>query len=162
VSRRTIRFATPDDAATIHEFIVGLAVYEREPDAVETTPEILASQIAEAHPPFECLLLEERGDALGMALFFSNYSTWRGRPGLYLEDLFVPDEHRRKGIGAALIRRLAEIAVNRGCARLDWAVLDWNDPAIEFYRALGATPEAGWTIWRLDGEALAAIAAQES
>lgn len=162
MSSHTIRFATPEDAATIHALIVGLAVYEREPDAVETTPEVIAGQLAQPQPPFECLLLEERGEALGMALFFSNYSTWRGRPGLYLEDLFVPDEHRRKGVGAALLRRLARIAVDRGCARIDWAVLDWNDPAIDFYRSMGAQPESGWTIWRLDGEALDASAAQES
>jgi len=159
---RVIRFATPDDAATIHAFIVGLAVYEREPDAVETTPEVLAGQLAEARPPFECLLLEDDGIALGMALFFPNYSTWRGRPGLYLEDLFVPDEHRRKGVGEALLRRLAQLAVERGYARVDWAVLDWNDPAIDFYRAMGAQPESEWTLWRLDDDALTTIAAQES
>ena len=158
----TIRFARPEDAHTIHAFIVGLAVYEREPDAVETTPEQLARQLAEPQPPFECLLLEEYGTPLGMALFFRNYSTWRGCPGLYLEDLFVPDEHRRKGVGIALLRHLENLAVERGCARLDWAVLDWNDPAIEFYRAMGAQPVSGWTMWRLDGEALAAIASTES
>jgi len=158
MSQRRIRFAGPDDAETIHAFIVGLAVYEKEPDAVEVSPAQLAAQLGEPRPPFECLLQEENDVALGMALFFQSYSTWRGHPGLYLEDLFVPDEHRRKGVGEELMRYLARLAVERGCARLGWAVLDWNEPAIEFYRVLGAQPESGWTIWRLDGDALARIA----
>lgn len=153
-----IRFATVDDAATIHALIVALAVYEREPDAVEATPESLRAQLAMERPPFECLLAEdEAGDAVGFALFFHNYSTWRGRPGLYLEDLFVRPEARGRGLGGALLRRLAMIATERGCARMEWSVLDWNELAIDFYHRLGAQPMTAWTTWRLDGEALAAL-----
>ena len=162
MSARTIRTAGPDDAAVIHRFIVGLAVYEREPDAVENTPDRIASQLRESHPPFECLLLEENGEALGMALYFRNYSTWTGEPGFYLEDLYVPEEHRRKGVGIALMRRLARIAVERGYTRIDWSVLDWNEPSLAFYRSMGGKRMSEWEGWRLDGDALAAMGAPES
>jgi GNAT superfamily N-acetyltransferase len=154
-----IRFAGPTDAATLHRFIVGLAVYEREPEAVRVTPAELAAQLAAPRPPFECLLAERDGTPAGFALFFQSYSTWRGRPGLYLEDLFVEEAHRHRGIGTALLRRLAALAVERGCARLEWAVLDWNEPAIAFYRTLGAESLTEWTTWRLCDEALARLAA---
>lgn len=154
-----IRFAGPADAATLHRFIVGLAVYEREPDAVRVTPAELAAQLASARPPFECLLGERDGVAVGFALFFQSYSTWRGRPGLYLEDLFVEEAHRHRGVGTALLRRLAALAVERGCARLEWAVLDWNEPAIAFYRTLGAEAMSEWTTWRVTDDALARLAA---
>lgn len=154
----TIRLATAADAATIHGFIVALAVYEREPDVVEVTPAVLAVQLASERPPFECLLAEVDGTAVGCALFFQTYSTWRGRTGLHLEDIFVNDRHRRRGIGRALVRRIAGLAVERGCARLEWAVLDWNAPAIEFYRRLGGVPLDEWTTWRLPDAALAALA----
>jgi len=150
----TIRLATAADAATIHGFIVALAVYEREPDAVEVTPAVLAAQMASAPPPFECLLAEADGAAVGCALFFQTYSTWRGRIGLHLEDLFVLPEHRRHGVGTALLARLAGVACDRGAARLEWAVLDWNQPAIEFYRTVGAAPLGDWTTWRMTDEAL--------
>jgi GNAT superfamily N-acetyltransferase len=150
----TIRFAQADDADTILHFIRELAIYEREPEAVKVTGDELREQLADATPPFECLLAEEAGVACGFALFFHNYSTWRGRRGLYLEDLFVPPAHRGRGIGKRLLGELASIAVERGCARLEWAVLDWNQPAIDFYRALGATPMDEWTTFRLSGEAL--------
>ena len=153
-----IRLATPADAATIHGFIVALAVYEREPDAVEVTPAVLARQMASARPPFECLLAEVDGAAVGCALFFQTYSTWRGRIGLHLEDIFVHEPHRRHGIGRALVGRLAALAVERGCARVEWAVLDWNAPGIEFYRRLGGVPLDEWTTWRLPDAALAALA----
>jgi len=153
----TIRLATAADAATIHGFIVALAVYEREPDAVEVTPAVLAAQMASARPPFECLLAEVDGAAVGCALFFQTYSTWRGRIGLHLEDLFVLPEHRRRGVGTALLGRLAGVALERGCARLEWAVLDWNLPAIEFYRASGAAPLEEWTTWRVSDEGLLAL-----
>jgi len=155
----TIRFATEADAETIHRLIVALAEYEREPKAVACTPDQLREQLAAEHPPFECLIAERSGQACGFALFFHNYSTWRGRPGLYLEDLFVPVEHRGQGIGKALLTRLAALAVERGCARMEWAVLDWNEPAIGFYRALGAEPLDEWTTFRLTDEALERLAA---
>lgn len=152
-----IRFAGPADAGVIHGFIVELAVYEKEPDAVEVTPAELAAQLAAERPPFECLLAEEGGQALGFALFCHNYSTWRGRPGIWLEDLFVPEVHRGRGVGAALLRRLGRLAVERGCRRMEWSVLDWNTPAHGFYRSIGAAPLDEWTTWRLTGEALAKL-----
>ena len=153
-----IRFATPADAATILALIRALAAYEREPDAVEASEATLASQLAEPSPPFECLIAEVDGEAAGFALFFHTYSTWRGRRGLWLEDLFVRPEHRGAGIGRALLVELARLAVARGCARFEWTVLDWNELAIGFYRGLGAAPLDEWTTWRLDGAALAALA----
>jgi GNAT superfamily N-acetyltransferase len=153
-----IRFATPDDAATLHAFITALAVYEREPDAVRVTPGELRAQLAAARPPFECLLAEEDGVARGFALFFPTYSTWRGRPGMWLEDLFVAEAHRRRGIGRALLGRLARLAVERGWARLEWSVLDWNAPALAFYRTLGAQPLDQWTTHRLCDAPLLALA----
>jgi GNAT superfamily N-acetyltransferase len=148
----SIRFATAWDAEQVHQFVRELAIYEREPEAVEVTPEVLRAQMKSADPPFECLLAEQDGAAVGFALFFRNYSTWRGRPGLFLEDLFVPERHRRKGIGRALMGRLAAIAVERGYGRIEWSVLNWNTPAQEFYRKLGAAPMDQWTIWRLPAE----------
>jgi GNAT superfamily N-acetyltransferase len=150
----SIRFATPADAEVIVGFVRGLAEYEREPEAVEVTAEILRAQMESTDPPFECLIAEYDGAAAGFALFFRNYSTWRGRPGLFLEDLFVSPEHRRKGIGRALLQRLAALSVDRGYGRMEWSVLDWNTPAHEFYRALGAVPLDQWTIWRLADGAL--------
>lgn len=159
-----IRFAGPADAGQIHRFICELAAYEREPDAVEVDPPTLAAQLAEDPPPFECLIAEDRAAdgpprPLGFALFFHNYSTWRGRRGLYLEDLFVPPALRGRGVGKALLLRLGAIAVERGCGRMEWSVLDWNTPAHGFYRALGATPMDEWTTWRLTGPALDALGA---
>ena len=160
-----IRFARPADAPLIHRFICELAEYEKEPDAVEVDPPTLAAQMAQARPPFECLIAEQRdagADAprpLGFALFFHNYSTWRGRHGLYLEDLFVPPAHRGQGVGKALLTRLGAIAVERGCGRMEWSVLDWNTPAIRFYESLGARPMDEWTTWRLTGPALDALGA---
>lgn len=154
----TIRFARADDAGTIHRFVVGLAEYEREPDAVEVTPAVLRAQLASVRPPFECLLAEVDGDPVGLALFFPTYSTWRGAVGIHLEDLFVLEPWRRRGIGRALVRRLAALALERGCGRLELAVLDWNAPAIAFYRALDCVPLDAWTTYRVDGAALRALA----
>jgi GNAT superfamily N-acetyltransferase len=122
------------------------------------TADDLRRQLLEPRPPFECLLAEVDGQARGFALFFHNYSTWRGRPGLYLEDLFVLPEHRGQGLGKLLLSELAHIAVQRGCARMEWAVLDWNEPSIEFYRALGASRLDGWSTFRLSGEPLSELA----
>ncbi len=145
-----IRFATSHDASTILELIEGLAAYEREPSAVEVTAVRLRDQMETPNPPFECLLAEDDGRAVGFALFFRNYSTWRGVPGLYLEDLFVLEEYRGRGIGGALLRRLQEIVTERGWGRMEWAVLNWNTPAQSFYREIGARPMSEWTTWRLD------------
>ncbi len=150
----SIRFATARDAEVIVGFVRGLAEYEREPEAVEVTPGILRTQMESSNPPFECLLAEEDGAGVGFALFYRNYSTWRGRPGLFLEDLFVPEQYRRKGIGSALLARLAAIAVERGYGRMEWSVLNWNKPAQDFYRTLGATPMDQWTIWRVSAGTL--------
>ncbi|MBV8454799.1 MAG: GNAT family N-acetyltransferase [Deltaproteobacteria bacterium] len=146
----TIRFAVPSDANTILCFIRGLAEYERVPDAVRVTATEIRAQMESADPPFECLLAEYESEPAGFALFFRNYSTWTGRCGLYLEDLFVRAEYRGRGIGGALMRRLGEIAAERGWARMDWAVLDWNTNAQSFYREHGGYPLERWTGWRLD------------
>jgi GNAT superfamily N-acetyltransferase len=155
-----IRFAGPDDAAVVHRFVSALALFEREPEAVEVTPAVIRAQLASPRPPFECLLAEVDGAPVGMALFFTTYSTWRGCPGLHLEDLFVDERARRRGVGRALLRRLAALARERGCARVELAVLDWNAPALAFYRALGAVALDEWTTWRLDGAALDALAGE--
>lgn len=152
-----IRFARPEDAAVLHRFISELAAYEREPDAVEATVEGLAEDLRRSSPPFECLLAELEGAPVGFALFFHSYSTWRGRRGLYLEDLWVTPTARRQGIGGRLLRALAALSVERGCARMEWSVLNWNELAIEFYAGLGARPMSDWTTWRLDGEPLAKL-----
>ncbi len=145
-----IRFATPQDASTILDLIKGLAEYEREPDAVEISIDCLREQMGSTNPPFECLLAEDESKPLGFALFFRNYSTWRGIPGLYLEDLFVLEEYRGRGIGQMLLTRLQQIVAERGWGRMEWAVLNWNTPAQGFYREMGARPMSEWTTWRLD------------
>jgi len=158
-----IRSATAADAETILAFIHELAVYEREPDAVQTSADVLRAQLNSASPPFECLLAVTSDDeALGFALFFHNYSTWRGARGLYLEDLFVPQRYRKRGVGGALLRTLAAIAVERDCARMEWAVLDWNQLAIDFYVNIGAVPMSEWTTFRLTGAPLLALASSTS
>lgn len=154
----SIRKATAADAATIHRFIVELAVYEKEPDAVEVDTPTLAAQLSEPNPPFECLLAEEDGLALGFALFFHTYSTWRGKRGIWLEDLFVTEHHRGRGVGKALLAKVAAIAVERDCARLDWSVLTWNTPAITFYHELGARMMEDWRQCRLSRAPLQILA----
>jgi GNAT superfamily N-acetyltransferase len=155
----TIRPAGPDDAAAVHRLITALAEYEREPAAVESTPDVIRSQLADARPPFECLLAEDGDQVVGFALFFPTYSTWLGRRGLWLEDLFVLESHRHRGIGRALLTQVAQLAVARGCGRLEWSVLDWNEPALAFYRRLGAVPLDTWTMHRVTGEVLRSLAA---
>lgn len=157
-----IREAGPGDAPTIYRFIRALADYEREPDAVEVTPEILRRQMTTEPPPFGCVVAEWEGVPAGMALFFETYSTWTGRSGLYLEDLFVDEEHRGKGIGNALMVYLAQHAVARGLGRFEWSILDWNEPAIGFYQRLGAVPQDEWTVYRLAGDALARLGSTPS
>jgi GNAT superfamily N-acetyltransferase len=156
-----LRSATSDDAASIHALILDLAHYVKKPHEVACTVEDLRSQLEWARPPFECVLARWDERVVGFALFFTNYSTWRGRPGLYLEDLFVVPTHRHKGIGRALLGHLGTLAVERGCARLEWAVLDWNEPAIAFYRSLGAERQDDFRIFRLTGEALGRLGSAE-
>jgi GNAT superfamily N-acetyltransferase len=155
--RLRIRPATPDDAALVHRFIRELASYEREPDAVEVTPADLARQLGTHPPPFECLIAELGGEPAGFALFYQTYSTWRGRQGIWLEDLYVPEHLRRHGVGRALLTEVARITVARGFARLEWSVLNWNRPALDFYRSLGAQALDEWTVHRLTGDALARL-----
>lgn len=153
-----IRPATPADVAVIHALIVALAVYEREPDAVKASEADLHAALFGDRPLAEAVLAEHDGAVVGLALFFTNFSTWAGRGGLYLEDLFVRPEARGQGLGKALLVHLAGIAVARGHARFEWSVLDWNTPAIEFYRALGATSQDEWTVMRVAGPALERLA----
>jgi GNAT superfamily N-acetyltransferase len=158
-----IRLAVPADAEDIHRFICELAVYEREPNAVRVTVAELAEQLASSSPPFECLMAETlEGTSIGFAVFFESYSTWRGRSGIYLEDLYVPEPIRGRGVGGKLFQHLGQIALQRGCARLEWAVLDWNQPAIDFYHTMGATRLEEWTTWRLTDEPLVALAKGQS
>ena len=154
-----IRLATPGDVPTILTLIHALAEYERAPNDVVATEEGVAEALFGEHPAAEVLLGEEAGTPVCFALFFHNFSTWLGRRGLYLEDLFVRPEMRGKGYGRALLVRLAEIARERECGRMEWAVLDWNEPAIQFYRKLGAQPNDEWTIFRLTRDGIAALAA---
>lgn len=155
-----IRPGEPADLPAIAALIRGLAEYERLLDAVEFDEATLGRFLFGERPYAETLLAEEEatGEAFGLALYFHNFSTFLGRPGLYLEDLFVRPEHRGRGAGRALLARLAAIALERECGRLEWAVLDWNQPAIDFYERLGARPNSEWTTYRLAGEALRALA----
>jgi GNAT superfamily N-acetyltransferase len=152
-----IRSATPADIPVIRQLIVDLAVYEREPDAVKASEADLDTALFGDRPLAEAVLAELDGKAVGVALFFTNFSTWAGRGGLYLEDLFVKPEARGQGVGKALLMHLAGIAVARGYARFEWSVLDWNEPAIGFYKALGAKPQDEWTVMRVEGDALKAL-----
>lgn len=154
----TIRLATPEDAPLLHELITGLAVYEREPDAVKATVEDIRTSLFGDAATAHALICEADGKAAGFAVYFYNYSTWLGRNGIYLEDLFVRPEERGRGAGLALLRHLAQQAVEKNCGRFEWSVLDWNQSAIEFYRAAGARPMSEWTIFRMEGQALADFA----
>jgi GNAT superfamily N-acetyltransferase len=157
-----IRTATPNDAQVIHELVFELATYERCPEQVEATPESLRVTLFPEDgraPIAHCILAERAGEVVGFALYFFNYSTWLARPGLYLEDLYVRPAHRALGVGKALLLHLARHAHERGCGRMEWAVLDWNQPAIDFYESLGAQRLTDWTVCRLDRAALARHAA---
>lgn len=155
-----LRPATESDLDTIIELIRALAEYEREPDAVRLDRAIFRNHLFGPKPYAEVLLAETpKGTSAGFALFFHNFSTWEGKPGLYLEDLFVRPELRGHGYGKALLKALARIALERDCARMEWSVLDWNEPSIQFYKALGALPMDEWTTYRLTGDALVHLAA---
>ena len=155
-----IREAAELDVPLIATLIRELAEYERLLDKVRMTEERLRSALFGPHRYAEVAIAEDRtGQALGFALFFHNFSTFLGLPGIYLEDLFVRPAHRGLGVGRALLQYLARLARDRNCGRLEWSVLDWNETAIGFYRRLGAQANDGWTVYRLDGEALARLAA---
>jgi GNAT superfamily N-acetyltransferase len=144
----------------IAELIRGLARFEKLEQEVVMTEELLATGLFGDRPYAEVVLAEDDGRSVGFALFFHNFSTFLGRPGIYLEDLFVIPELRGRGIGRMLLAHLARLAVERGCGRLEWAVLDWNRDAIQFYERLGARPNSDWTVYRLAGEALTGLARQ--
>jgi GNAT superfamily N-acetyltransferase len=149
-----IRLARPEDAPLLLDLIRGLAAYEKLADQVTATEADLRDTLFGPRPAAEALIAELDGAPAGFAIFFSSYSTFLARPGIYLEDLFVKPELRRRGVGRALFTHVARLAVERGCGRFEWSVLDWNAPAIAFYRSLGAVPLSDWTVFRLTGEAL--------
>lgn len=164
----TIRPAKPGDIGLILDLVRELAEYEREPQAAVATHEQMhralfgdAARDGKGAGVAECVMGEVDGTAAGFALFFHNFSTWTGRPGIYLEDLFVRPHARGVGLGKALLKHLARIAVKRGCGRFQWSVLDWNTPAIEFYKSLGAEAMDEWTVYRVHEEALTRLAASD-
>lgn len=154
-----VRRAVPGDVPEILRLIRHLAIYERQPDAVEATEKSLHETFFADHPQVFAHVAERDGAILGIAVWFLNFSTWTGRPGLYLEDLVVDEAARGSGAGKALFRALAQEALARGCARIDWAVLDWNESAMNFYRAIGGRRQTGWEPWRLDLAGIRALAA---
>ena len=154
-----IRRANSDDVPLILQLIRELAAYERAPNDVIATEPLLRDILFGEKPAAEVLLAFAADEPIGFAVYFFNFSTWLGRPGLYLEDLFVKPEVRGKGYGRALLTRLAQIAQERRCGRMEWAVLDWNEPAIEFYKKLGAKPMDDWTVFRLTTDGIAKLAA---
>jgi GNAT superfamily N-acetyltransferase len=156
----TIRSATLADLPLIAQFIRDLAEYERLAHEVRFDEAGLGERLFGARPYAEVLIGEIDGMPQGFALYFHNFSTFEGKPGIYLEDLFVRPAARGSGLGKALLAALAQIAVERDCARLEWAVLDWNEPSIGFYKSLGARPMDEWTVFRMDGEALQQLAGQ--
>jgi GNAT superfamily N-acetyltransferase len=152
-----IRPATVDDVPVVVSLVRELATYEREPDAVVATEEMFRAALFGGAPKVFCLVAEDAGEVVGFAVWFFTFSTWLGRHGVYLEDLFVRPEARGGGHGRALLTELARIAVAESCGRVEWAVLDWNEPAQGFYRSLGAEPMDEWTVWRLTGDALRSL-----
>ena len=152
--------AQKQDCSTILEFIRELAVYEKLEHEVVTDVATLEKSLFGENPAAEVVFLEEDGHQVGIAIFFHNFSTFLGKPGLYLEDLFVKPECRGRGYGKRLLTYLAKLAVERGCGRFEWWVLDWNKPAIDFYSSLGAEPMSDWTVQRVTGAALDKLAAQ--
>ena len=154
----TVRPAVPEDVPAILQLVKDLATYEREPDAVRLTDEGLHAALFGPTPAvFAHVAEDSSGEVQGFALWFLNFSTWEGVHGIYLEDLYVRPEARGQGLGRSLLRTLAELAVGRGYARVEWSVLDWNAPSIAFYRSLGARPQEEWSTYRLAGDALVAL-----
>ena len=156
----SFRAAVREDTPLILSFIRALAEYERMSDQVVADEALLEDWLFNKHAAETIFVLYD-GAEVGFALFFHNFSTFLGRAGIYLEDLYVQPEYRGLGLGKALLRQLARLAVERGCGRMEWSCLDWNAPSIEFYTAMGAVPMSEWTVYRLTGEALAAAGAQE-
>jgi len=155
----SVRLAAPADVTVILELVHELAVYEREPDAVEATEEMLRTALFGPAPTASChVALGDDGEVVGFALWYVTFSTWKGLPGLWLEDLFVRPTARGRGLGKALLQELAAVCVDRGYPRFEWWVLDWNEPSIGFYRSLGAVPQDEWTTFRVDGQALIELA----
>jgi GNAT superfamily N-acetyltransferase len=155
-----IRPGERSDVALIAQLIRGLARYEKLEDEVTMTEEKIDRALFGDRPYAETLIAEDGDEAVGFALFFHNFSTFLAQPGIYLEDLFVVPQARGKGVGRALLERLAQVAIERECGRLEWAVLDWNESAIRFYERLGATPNSEWTVYRLTGDSLRALAGE--
>ena len=154
----SIRKARVEDCEKIVELIHDLAVYEKEPDSVKINIEDLKRDGFGENPLFQCLIAELDGVVVGFSLYFFTWSTWEGKPSLYLEDLYVKDAGRGKGFGVALLKELAKIALEKNCARFEWSVLDWNDLARDFYHKLGAKHKEGWLPYRIEGEALKTLA----
>jgi GNAT superfamily N-acetyltransferase len=152
-----MRPAEPTDVPVVAELIWHLARFEKLEDEVVLTEELLMAGLFGPRPYAEAVIAEDDGEPIGFALFFHSFSTFLARPGLYLEDLFVLPNHRGRGVGRALLSHLGRLAVERGCGRMEWAVLNWNKDAIRFYERLGAHPNSEWTVYRLDGQALDAV-----
>ena len=150
----TIRPARPTAAKAIYDMIYELAVYEKAPEEVVTTPDEINATLFGADSKTEALICEINGNVAGYAVFFTSYSTWLGRNGIYMEDLYITPDYRGAGAGKALLKYIAQCAVQRKCGRLEWSVLDWNKPAIDFYLSIGALPQNEWVRYRLDGDAL--------
>ncbi len=150
----TIRQARPTDAQAIYDMIYELAVYEKAPEEVVTTADEIRATLFDEGSKTEALICEIDGKIAGYAVFFTSYSTWLGRNGIYMEDLYISPDFRGQGAGKALLKHIAQCAVARKCGRLEWSVLDWNQPAIDFYLSIGALPQSEWVRYRLDGEAL--------
>jgi GNAT superfamily N-acetyltransferase len=150
----TIRQARPTDSQAIYDMIYELAVYEKAPEEVVTTADEIKATLFAEDSKTEALICEIDGKVAGYAVFFTSYSTWLGRNGIYMEDLYISPDFRGQGAGKALLKHIAQCAVQRKCGRLEWSVLDWNQPAIDFYLSIGALPQSEWVRYRLDGEAL--------
>lgn len=156
----SIRPAQPQDVVHIHAMIVELAVFEKLEHMVVATEALLHEGLFGAHPSCEAIVGEGNGEVVTFALFFHNFSTFLTKKGLYLEDLYVKQSHRGKGFGTLMLQRLAQLALERGCGRFEWSVLDWNEPAIQFYKAMGADVMPDWRICRVTGDSLSALAAR--
>jgi len=154
----TLRPATIDDAALILHFVTELAIYEKAKHEVIATAQHFKQTLFCENPKAFCLIAENDGVAIGFAVYFYSFSTWLGKLGIYLEDLYVSPEHRGCGAGKSLLKELAKIAVENDCARVEWSVLDWNEPSIKFYEAMGAKEKDGWMVYRLTGKALSDFA----
>lgn len=149
-----IRQARPEDATAIYDMVYELAVYEKAPEDVVTTPDEIRRTLFGIDSNTEALICESEGKIVGYAVFFTSYSTWLGRSGIYMEDLYISSDYRGKGLGKALLKNIAQYAVKRQSGRLEWSVLDWNQPAVDFYLSIGALPQSEWVRYRLEGEAL--------